>query len=154
MPPEKSTSEKQLAQDVDPLRLEIFGDFLKDEVAQFYSEEGFDLEKVSKKKRINLHALNIIIWLGQEEKIIYYWYVEAFKKFGKDAHLADGWRVGYIKCNCEKCEGKICRTGQFFGTTMTPRLSETLSRQGYPPLNDDDKLNGDDGSGEPWNIQP
>lgn len=95
------------------------------------------------KKLINsatFRGHNLMLWLWLETEYVFNWYRAAFDHYGKSARIMDGWRVGYIKCDCPKCNGKIHRRKQFHNKhgedfNYSPELMRVLSKQGYVNFN-------------------
>lgn len=94
-----------------------------------------DFNVPEEKVTLKLSAALITTWLQLDEKDIINWYWIAFDELGKSLRLTDGWRVGYIRCHCSICDGRVVRLKTYEWATMTPRLKQILSKRGYVNFN-------------------
>jgi hypothetical protein len=84
---------------------------------------------------------NLMLWLWLETEYVFNWYRAAFNYYGKSARITDGWRVGVIRCDCPKCNGKVHHFGQLHNKpgykdfNYSPELMRILTKKGYVNFN-------------------
>lgn len=126
--------ERQRAKPID-----IF-DFFVDEV--FEDQRKEDSVKWGKLNNSVKFRTNILMmWLWLETKYVLNWYEAAFEHYGKSARITDGWRVGFVRCDCPKCNGKVHHFGQLHNIpcykdyNYAPELMRVLTPKGYVKIN-------------------
>lgn len=117
------------------------------DVFDFFVDEVFKdlLVDPEKQKKLNnsakFYSLMLMLWLWLETEYVLNWYRAAFEHYGKSAHITDGWRVGFLRCDCPKCNGKVHHFGQLHNKpgykdfNYSPELMRILTRQGYVKSN-------------------
>jgi hypothetical protein len=88
---------------------------------------------------VKVHALHVMMWLWLDTEHVLNWYRAAFDYYGRSARITDGWRAGYVRCDCVKCMGKVHHFGQLHNPgedyNYASELMRVLSKQGYVNFN-------------------
>ena len=119
--------------------IDIF-DFFVDEVwKDLQKEDPVKWEELD--NSIKFRSLCLMLWLWLKTKYVLEWYRAAFDYYGKSARITDGWRVGVIRCDCPKCNGKIHKfeivhhKNKDEDFNYSPELIRILTKQGYVKFN-------------------